>query len=99
VTVRHPVRCHCSAAHCRLSSNFFHTANNFFEAFPELEILQPAITPFPKHFRRAMNKGESYYVSLAAKFQVSWRLTRTKQLVKWQCICTTPRIVGRCSVL
>jgi hypothetical protein len=53
-----------------LSGNFFHTANRFFEAFPDLQILQPAITPFPKHFRRGMNGGESYYTSLSAKFQV-----------------------------
>jgi hypothetical protein len=53
-----------------LSGNFFHTANRFFEAFPDLQILQPAITPFPKHFRRGMNGGESFYTSLSAKFQV-----------------------------
>ncbi|KAG5177937.1 hypothetical protein JKP88DRAFT_281595 [Tribonema minus] len=52
-----------------LSPDFFHTANNFFAAYPELEILQPAVTPFPKCFRRAINGGESYYTSLAAKYQ------------------------------
>ncbi|KAG5187028.1 hypothetical protein JKP88DRAFT_254240 [Tribonema minus] len=53
-----------------LSTNFFMTANEYFLRYPDLQILQPAVTPFPKHFRRAIHGGESYYTSLGAKFQV-----------------------------
>jgi membrane glycosyltransferase len=51
-----------------LSENFFNIANGFFEAHPDVQILQPAITPYPAQFRRGLS-GETYYTSLSAKFQ------------------------------
>ncbi len=51
-----------------LSYNFFHIATNFFAEHPDIEILQPAITPFPEEFRKGEN-GDTCYSTLCTLFQ------------------------------
>ncbi len=51
-----------------LSYNFFHIATNFFAEHPDIEILQPAITPFPEEFRKG-EEGDSCYSTLSTLFQ------------------------------
>lgn len=58
-----------SSHHSSNSASLSHIVlSRFFEANPDIQILQPAITPYPKEFRRG-NQGESIYLSLSCKFQ------------------------------
>ncbi len=51
-----------------LSYDFFHIATNFFAEHPDIEILQPAITPFPEEFRKG-EEGDSAYSMVSTLFQ------------------------------
>ncbi len=51
-----------------LSYDFFHIATNFFAEHPDIEILQPAITPFPEEFRKG-EAGDSAYSVVSTLFQ------------------------------